>query len=299
MGDKLVGLHYNPPYNYYVGKIDAEKNFKVYHAEFVTDSDGTGIAHEAPEFGDVDFELAKTEWINITNALDNEGKYTYEIEDLKWIHYQEWNEISMARLKEMWKLFKKESINHRVAMCPRTATPLIYKVQDSWFIDIKNLKEKLIQENENINWFPEHLKHGQFLKSMESAPDWCISRTRYWGTPMPVWLGYDDKWEVKDTKVFGSRREIEEVSGMKIVDFHKPYIDDITWQSEGLTYKRIPEVLDVWLDSGSMPYAQIHYPFENKMSMEASYPADFIVEYIGQVRAWFYVMHVVGVALFW
>lgn len=217
---------------------------------------------------------------------------------MQGLHYQEANEVSMQKLKDMGKLFKKESINHRVAMCPRTDTPLIYKAQDSWFINIQSIKAKLIAENENINWYPEHLKYGQFLKSMEGAPDWCISRSRYWGTPMPVWMGYDVNGEVKDTKVFASRAEIEKVSGMKITDLHKPYIDDITWKENGLTYKRVSEVLDVWMDSGSMPYAQMHYPFENKVPMESSYPADFIVEYIGQVRAWFYVMHVVGVALF-
>ncbi len=298
MWKDLVWLKYKPPFDYYVNKIDSEKNFRVYNAEFITDSDWTGIAHQAPEFWDVDFDLAKENGIHITSALNNEWRYTDEILDLKWTLYRDANDLIAERLKEKWILFKKESITHRVAMCPRTWTPLIHKAQDSWFIDIQNLKDKLIEENEWINWSPEHLKHGQFLKSMEAAPDWCISRTRYRWTPMPIWMWYDQWGNQKDMKVFGSIKEIEKASGMKVTDLHRPYIDEITWEENWLTYKRVSEVLDCWVESGSMPYAQDHYPFENKEKMESAFPADFIVEYIGQVRAWFYVMHVLWVALF-
>lgn len=295
---ELVGLSYIPPFDFYSSNVDLTKNFKVYNADFITDEDGTGIAHQAPEFWDVDFQLGKKNGLFNTSAIDNEWNYTQEISDYKWIYFRDANPIITDKLKEIHKLFNKESITHRVAMCPRTWVPLIYKTQDSWFLDIQKLKPKLIEKNEEIYWFPDHLKHGRFLKSMESAPDWCLSRTRYWATPMPIWVWYDKNNEEKDMKIFGSIAEIEKASWMKVKDLHRPYIDEITWEENGLTYKRVTEVLDVWLDSSSMPYAQVHYPFENKAKFEASYPADYIAEYIGQVRAWFYVMHVIWVALF-
>lgn len=202
-GKDLVGLHYNPPFDYYVGKID-EKNFRVYHADFVTDTDGTGIAHEAPEFGDVDFQLAKQEGINITSAIDEAGKYTSQIPDYQGQLYLDCIDPITERLKTEGKLFKKEGITHRVPYCPRSNTPLMQKAQKSWFIDIQRIKSELIAQNEHINWFPDHFKHGRFLKSLESAPDWCISRSRFWWTPMPVWQNADGSERV----VIDSREEL-------------------------------------------------------------------------------------------
>lgn len=179
-GKDLVGLSYTPPFPEYYHSKTGEKTHKIYSADFATDTDGTGIVHLAPEFGDVDFQLAKKEGITITEAMDEAGKYTDEIFDYAGTHYLDANRINIDRMKENGTLFKNESITHRVPFCPRSGTPLVQKAQSSWFIDIQSQKEKLLEANKKINWFPEHLKFGRFAKGIESAPDWCISRTRFW-----------------------------------------------------------------------------------------------------------------------
>jgi isoleucyl-tRNA synthetase/broad specificity phosphatase PhoE len=519
-GSELVGLSYQPPFQYLqnplspastspLSKETNQADFKVYAADYVLDTDGTGIVHTAPEFGEDDFQSWKKFGLTQTEVLDLEWKYHPIISDMAWVYYRDANDIVIDKLKSASLLFKKEQIVHSVAMCPRTNVPLIYKTQDSWFIDIQSIKGKLAEHNQDINWVPWHLKDGRFAKSMESAPDWCISRTRYWATPMPVWIPekallgqegaeWSEAGDVKSSvssldssfikgapiKVFGSREEIfqldqlgskkltkiiitrhaqathnvqwnwesgqntwltelglqqvqklqEKLSGVHIdaiyssplqrcidtisgiaqdngieisysdkllerqqwnsnpvkqwktmkrddvdewwewpkdvygrakiiyeeiltkhqwqtvvicghnsvvtmlckiikdfdfdqqrwsnmvhnmsleeydciikyidtdtnkeFDLHRPFIDKIWGMVDGVKYVRIPEVLDPWLESGSMPYAQVHYPFENKEKFENSFPADYVAEYLGQVRCWFFFMHALGVMLF-
>jgi len=481
--EKLVWLSYEPPYDYYYKKTNNEADHKIYSADFITDQSGTGIGHEAPEFWDVDFELAQKVWLTISEAMDDAWKFTSQITDKEGLFYRDQNDAIIEELKTKNALFHKWSITHRVAFCPRSGVPLVYKAQDSWFIDIQSLKPKLLEKNKEINRYPEHFKFGRFAKSLESAPDRCISRTRYRWTPMPVWQNedaseieviwsrdelflknkpykqltkiifvrhgrtdYNDEWRhdhegsaklvdfgweqahtlakkyknqdiaavyssplqrcVDTVTPLSAQKDIEmtideRISEIRIpksqdqlfdcssivrndlpidwrdsesikevyqrveeflkdvvrkhagqtivvcshgdplvlmrkvlhdfdyetdkykrymsnkkhkdltcteyvlsepcqrLNLHKPWIDSIYIQSaSGQKMTRRSEVLDCWFESGSMPYAQVHYPFENKSKFETAFPADYVVEYTWQIRAWFYVMHVLGVVLF-
>jgi len=292
-GKELVGLSYKPLFDYFSSN---ENDLKVYAFKgMVTMDEGTGIVHSAPGFGDIDTEMGNELGLTLMTSVDEEGKFIKEVKDYAGIYVKDADPLIMRDLTAKNMLLKSERIIHRYPYCYRCTTPLIHKAQPSWFLKINELRDKMLETNENINWVPDHLKEGRFKKGIETAPDWCISRTRYWATPMPVW-----ECECGEREVFGSIAEIEKRSGQKVVDLHRPKIDEITFPCKKCkeTMRRVPEVLDVWMDSGSMPYAQKHYPFENKKDFEANYPADFIVEYIGQTRAWFYVMHVLSNALF-
>ncbi|NMB69896.1 isoleucine--tRNA ligase [candidate division WWE3 bacterium] len=293
-GSDLIGLEYEPPYTFFTKK-DGE--FKVYEYEgMVTMDDGTGIVHSAPGFGEIDTEMGRHYGLTIMMTIDDEGKFVQGDageNPFAGIYYSKANPLITEDMQNKGVLFEESKILHRVPYHDRCNTLLIQRAQSSWFINIQSLKEKLLKNNEPINWVPSHLKEGRFSIGVQQAPDWGISRSRFWATPMPIWKADDG-----NVIVVGSVKELEELSGSKVTDLHRPFIDEIVINKNGKIYKRIPEVLDCWMESGSMPYAQLHYPFENQQKFEQNFPGDYVVEYIAQVRAWFYVMHVMSTALF-
>ena len=288
-GSELVGKTYQP--------LDTGSNWPendkihtIYAADFVSHESGTGIVHIAPAYGEDDFELAKRHGISAFHIIDDNGYYT----DTNYKGLEVWdnNKFIAKDLKEKGVVWKIEYIRHEYPFNPRSKQRIMYRAIPSWFFDIQGQKPLMLEQNEHINWFPSHLKHGRFAKNIEQAPDWNLSRDRFWATAMPVWKG--DRGTVR---VVGSYAELKELSGVELDDYHRPWVDDITFTIDGETFTRIDKVLDCWFESGSMPFAQLHYPFENQAKFEQNYPADFIVEYIGQVRAWFYYVHAVNAAL--
>lgn len=290
-GQELLGLEYTPLFNFF--KSDKAKDFRVYAYEGMVSADeGTGIVHSAPGFGAVDTEMGYHYGLEIMLKIDDEGKFVAGnsgTNPYQGIYFSKANDMIMADLKTQDAVFKEETILHRFPYHDRCNTLLIQRAQNSWFINVKKIKDKLHENNEAINWIPTSVKHGRFKQGIDQAPDWCISRSRFWATPLPVWMTEDG-----DIHVIESIKELEELSGKKVENLHRPYIDEITFEKNGKKYTRIPEVLDSWFEAASMPYAQIHYPFENKEKFEKNFPGDYIVEYVAQTRAWFYVMHVVS-----
>lgn len=289
-GKELVGLSYKP---LFVNR--GENAHRVWHADFVTDEDGTGIAHQAPGYGEDDYIFAKKHKVPFVLDTDEKGYYT----EGPWKGMQIWehNKQIAKDLKEQGVVWKIEYITHEYPHCHRCGTKLQYRAHPSWFMDVDSQRTEMLEQNGNINWFPEHIKHGRFEKTVESAPDWNLSRDRFWATAMPVWKAYDSDGK-EHIKVVGSYAELKDLSGVVLDDYHRPWIDDVTFTIEGLEYKRIEKVMDCWFESGSMPFAQFHYPFENVDKFEQNFPGDFIAEYVGQVRAWFYYLHAVNVGLF-
>ena len=286
LGAELVGLEYRPLF------VDRGENaHKVWHADYVETEAGTGIVHLAPTYGEEDYVLAKKEGFPAIHTIDQNGFFTEG--DWKGENVWEINKTIAKDLRERGIVWKIDYIRHSYPHCHRCGTKLMYRAHPSWFMDIDAQRTKMLEKNEPINWFPPHVKHGRFAKTVESAPDWNISRDRFWATAMPVW-----KSESGKTRVVGSYAELKELSGDELEDYHRPWIDDVKFTIDGEEYTRIDKVMDSWFEAGSMPFAQFHYPFENKEKFESNFPGDFIVEYIGQVRAWFYYMHAMSVALF-
>ena len=303
-GAELVGLEYQPLMENFSREERQKDTYHVLTAEYVSDEDGTGIVHIAPAYGEADYDLALAHEVDFVDLLDEQGYYVEAAE--KWLMdlgvrktdengIELWaaNKIIAKMLLEKGIVYRIKYIKHEYPFNPRSKQRIIYRAFPSWFFNVTDSKTMLIEENEKINWFPEYLKHGRFEKNIEAAPDWNLSRDRFFATAMPVWKG--DKGSVK---VVGSYDELYELSGVRLEDYHRPWVDEIEFEIDGEHFKRIDKVLDCWFESGSMPFAQLHYPFENREKFEKNYPADFIVEYVGQVRAWFYYVHVVNTALF-
>jgi len=300
-GSDLIGMSYEPMFPYFKD-LKNKGAFKVLSGEFVSTEDGTGVVHIAPGFGQDDFEACRQydENFPVVCPVDEAGKFTAEVPDYAGQQVFDTNEPIMQWLKENHLLVKKEQYTHTYPYCWRTDTPLIYKAMSSWFVKVTEFRDEMVKNNQEINWIPGHIKDGRFGKWLEGARDWSISRNRFWGTPIPVWKSDNPKFPRVD--VFGSLEEIKEKTGVEVTDLHKPYIDDVVYNNpddpSGQTkMHRVSDVFDCWFESGSMPYAQIHYPFENKEWFENHFPADFIVEAIDQTRGWFYTLTVLSTAL--
>ena len=298
-GSDLVGLHYAPLFDYF---SDHRNGFQILSGDFVETGDGTGVVHLAPGFGEDDQRVSEAAGISVLVPVDESGKFTEEVRDFAGMNVFDANPAVIRHLKDRGRVvLRHETYDHNYPHCWRTDTPVIYRAVNSWYVRVTDLTDRLLAANDEINWIPSHIQKGQFGRWLEGARDWSISRNRFWGAPIPVWRS--DNPEYPRTDVYGSLDEIERDFGVRPTDLHRPFIDDLvrpnpddpTGQS---MMRRVPEVLDCWFESGSMPYAQLHYPFENTESFENHNPADFIVEYIAQTRGWFYTMHVLGVALF-
>ncbi|MEU5692532.1 isoleucine--tRNA ligase [Actinosynnema sp. NPDC020468] len=297
-GSELVGRRYTPPFDFFAGRENAHQ---VLPADYVTTEDGTGVVHIAPAFGEEDKAVTDAAGIEVVVPVDPHGRFTAEVPPYEGQHVFDANKVIIRDLRETGLLLRHETYDHPYPHCWRCDNPLIQRAVSSWFVAVSQFKDRMVELNRQINWVPEHIKDGQFGKWLENARDWNISRNRFWGSPIPVWVSDDPTYPRVD--VYGSLDELERDFGVRPTDLHRPNVDELTRPNPddptgGSTMRRVPEVLDCWFESGAMSFAQVHYPFENREWFESHYPGDFIVEYNGQTRGWFYTMHVLATALF-
>ncbi|MEI6198532.1 MAG: isoleucine--tRNA ligase [Actinomycetota bacterium] len=297
-GAELVGRKYTPLFPFFAGTDNA---FQVLGANFVTTDDGTGVVHMAPGFGEDDQIECNAAGIPTLCPMDEHGCYTAEISPWVGQHVFDANPDIIRTLKERGVVIRHDSYNHSYPHCWRCAEPLVYRAVSSWFVEVTKFRDRMVELNEQITWSPEHIKDGSFGKWIANARDWAISRNRFWGSPIPVWKSDDPTYPRLD--VYGSLADLTRDFGVEVTDLHRPNIDDLVRPNPDdptgkSMMRRVPEVLDCWFESGSMPFAQVHYPFENREWFDNHYPGDFIVEYIGQTRGWFYTLHVLATALF-
>jgi isoleucyl-tRNA synthetase len=294
-GSELLGLSYDPPFDYFTGERERGA-FRVIAGDEVSTEEGTGLVHMAPAYGEADFTaLAGAGLDLLVDPIDLEGRFTEAVPEVAGVNIKEADTTLVRLLKERGALFRNERIRHPYPFCYRTDTPLMYKAIPTWFVAVESIKDRLVKLNDNIHWVPEHVGTRRFGNWLADARDWAISRNRYWGSCIPVW-----ECPSGHMHCVGSIEELEKLSGVRLTDLHKHFVDPVTFPCPECDeeMRRVPEVLDCWFESGSMPYGQVHYPFENRERFESTFPAQFIAEGLDQTRGWFYTLHVLGAALF-